>query len=69
ETVQTLLKSAPEDVRVLHLAGALEAQRGGLLQAESHLNKALSNAPNMVEVRVLLAQTYLRSGDTEKAIT
>jgi cellulose synthase operon protein C len=68
ELTQELLKLAPESPRFLHLAGMVEYERGGYVQAIAHLSKALpqSNAP--IAVRVLLARAQLRAGDPRKAI-
>lgn len=67
EIAQQLLKVAPENVKVLLLAGAVEMQTGSLLQAESLLAKALQIAPEVARARRLLAQVYLRSGQSSKA--
>jgi len=61
---QQLLRSAPESARVLQLAGTIELRSGALLLAESHLGKAVQLAPELPAARLLLAQTYLRSGQT-----
>lgn len=66
--VQTLLKNAPDNPEVLELAGAVEIDGGSLAQAENHLNKALYLAPNRVMSRQMLAQMYLRSGRSAKAL-
>lgn len=68
ESVQVLLKSAPEDVRVLHLAGAIEFHKGALLEADNFLTKALQAAPDSNDTRILLGQTKMREGDSAKAI-
>jgi putative PEP-CTERM system TPR-repeat lipoprotein len=67
--IQALLKNAPEDVRVLHLAGVVAFRRGTLLEAEDYLSKTLLVAPNFEKARVLLAQTQLRAGDPGKALS
>jgi putative PEP-CTERM system TPR-repeat lipoprotein len=67
EIAQQLLKVAPENVKVLTLAGAIEMQGGSLLQAESLLAKALQIAPEVAQTRRLLAQVYLQSGQSSKA--
>jgi len=68
EEVQRLLKRAPSNVPVLHLAGAIEFQRGALLQADAHLNKALAQAPEAADIRLLLARVYVRAGEAGKAL-
>jgi putative PEP-CTERM system TPR-repeat lipoprotein len=68
EITARLLKVMPESVRVLMLAGSAEYRLKEYLQAESLLGHALKNAPRQVLVRQLLAQTYLRSSQPDKAI-
>lgn len=63
-----LLKAAPEDIRLLGLAGLIESQSGSLVLAESHLVKAMQLAPRQADIRHLLVQTYLRLGQNGKAI-
>ncbi|MGQ3051457.1 MAG: XrtA/PEP-CTERM system TPR-repeat protein PrsT [Roseateles sp.] len=69
ETSQQLLKALPSNSRFLHLAGAIEYERGAYLQAIAHLGKALPNSQNPVAVRVLLARAQLRAGDPRKALS
>jgi len=69
DSVQTLLKNAPDDPRVLNLAGAIEYRRGALLEAENYLSKVLQSTPTFAKARLLLAQTKLRQGDAAKALT
>lgn len=68
ELIQALLKGAPDDLRVLHLAGAVEAANGSLLLAAAHLGKALSLAPEVVSARQMLAQVLLRLGEPAKVL-
>jgi cellulose synthase operon protein C len=69
ESIQQLLKVTPNNSRVLQLAGAIELQGGATIVAESHLQKAVQNNPALPLARRLLAETYLRMGDPEKALT
>jgi putative PEP-CTERM system TPR-repeat lipoprotein len=69
EGAQYLLKAAPSNARFLHLAGAIDYERGAYLQAIASLGKALPNAQNPIAVRVLLARAQLRAGDPRKALT
>lgn len=69
EGTQQLLRFAPESVRVLQLAGAIEAEGGSLLLAETNLTKALQLAPGLTLARRVLAETYLRSGQPAKALS
>lgn len=66
--LQKLLRFAPENVRVLYLAGANELELGAVAQAEAHLNKALQLAPNHASTRTLLAGVQLRAGQPAKAL-
>jgi putative PEP-CTERM system TPR-repeat lipoprotein len=68
DNVQALLKVAPDDVRVLHVAGVVAFRRGVLLEAAEYLNKAILRAPNFDMARLLLARTYSRAGDSGKAL-
>ncbi|XVJ68861.1 MAG: PEP-CTERM system TPR-repeat protein PrsT [Rhizobacter sp.] len=70
ELLPALLAAGPENARVLQLAGATELYGdGSLAQAEIHLSKVLHTAPNVVLARRMLVQTYLRSGQSAKALT
>ncbi|PTT87969.1 PEP-CTERM system TPR-repeat protein PrsT [Pelomonas sp. HMWF004] len=69
EQSQQLLKAAPANARFLHLAGMIEYERGGYLQAIAHLGKALPTSPSPVAVRVLMARSQLRAGDAHKALS
>jgi putative PEP-CTERM system TPR-repeat lipoprotein len=64
-----LLKAGPDNVRTLQLMGAVELHKGALVQAETHLSRALQLAPQMGAVRRLLAQTYLQQRQGDKAYT
>jgi putative PEP-CTERM system TPR-repeat lipoprotein len=63
-----LLKGSPDNVKALQLAGAVEFQLGSLLQAEIYLNKVVQSTPQSISARRLLAMTYLRTGQAEKAL-
>lgn len=69
ELTQQLMQVAPNDPRVLQLAGAVELQLGGLVQAEIYLSKALQASPQLGLARRLLIATYLRQGQSAKALT
>ena len=66
---QQLLKAAPENPRLLELAGYVEANAGSLLQAELFLTKALAVDAGSPVARRLLVQTHLRSGEPTKALS
>lgn len=67
--VEQLLRIAPDDAVVLHLAGALEARAGSLVVAMKHLSKSLQINPSNDSVRLLLAQSYMRAGQPARALT
>lgn len=69
ELTQQLLRAGGDSPRVLQLAGAVEAAAGSPVLAEAHLTKALKLAPNLLYARRLLAETYIRSGQPERALT
>jgi len=69
EAILEVLKVAPEHVPSLTLAGMAAFQSGAYPEAESHLRKAVFNAPNALEPKRLLAATHLRMGQTELALT
>lgn len=70
ELLPDLLARNPENVRVLQLAGATELYgNGSLAQAEAHLTKVLHNAPQLSLPRRMLVQTYLRGGQSAKALS
>ena len=68
ELTDRLLKSMPENARVLELAGAAEFRLKQYVQAEAFLGRALKNAPGQRLSRHLLAQTYLRTSQPNKAL-
>lgn len=68
ESLQLLLRFAPENAKVLQLAGANEYYMGGLRQAEAHLVKAVQIDPTLSYARSLLALTQLRQGQPGKAV-
>ena len=68
ELTERLLKASPNNVRTLELSGAAELRDKNYLLAEGHLSQALKLAPMLLRPRLLLAQTYLRSGQAEKCL-
>lgn len=57
------------NARVLQLAGATEFQLGALAQAEVLLARAVQVAPDLQGARRMLIATYLRSGQSAKALS
>ena len=68
EICERLLKNRPDNVRVLELAGATELRAKNYLQAEAHLGRAMKVAPKLLRPRLLLTQTFVRSGQADKAL-
>jgi cellulose synthase operon protein C len=68
DIVQQLIRFSPNSPLVLQLAGAIELQLNSLVQAEIYLTRATSTAPNLLLARQLLVTTYLRSGQSAKAL-
>ncbi len=66
--LQQVLLVAPTNVQTLQLAGVVELQLNSPGQAEVHLSKALQLVPTLPVARRFLAVTYLRSGQTAKAL-
>lgn len=67
ELVRIALKDAPEFPQALLLAGQVEHDLGGYVQAEEHLRKSIALMPTSEQPRRLLASTYYRAGQLEKA--
>ena len=68
EHLQHLLRVAPDDIRSLQLAGAVELQSGALLQADKFLTKAMTLAPGVSATRLLLAQSLVRGNQPQRAL-
>lgn len=68
EAAQAAIKAAPNFGFAQQLAGAIEYEAGALAQATAYLTKAQQLMPESAPVRLLLAQTLLRSGDPAKAL-
>ena len=68
EITDRLLKGMPDHPRVLELAGAADYRLKRYTEAEAFLARALKNAPGLLLSRQLLAQTYLRTNQPNKAI-
>lgn len=68
EQVQQLMRVAPDHERVLQLAGVLEIEARQIGQAQAHLQKAIQVNPNLPYARLLLAETYVRAGDSPRGL-
>ena len=68
EAIQQQLRAAPDNLQGLVLEGNIEFQLGSYSQAETSLRKALARAPNLRLARMVLVNTYLRSGQPVKAL-
>lgn len=68
EHILPVVQALPNNVLALQLAGAAEFRLGNLAQAETYLGKALQQAPDLVLARGVLAQSYVRSGQSQRAL-
>lgn len=68
ELLTKLLRVNPKDARLLILAGAVDLSRGSLVSAEVNLGKAIQLSDRQPLARRLLADTYLRMHQPEKAL-
>jgi putative PEP-CTERM system TPR-repeat lipoprotein len=69
ESIQKVLKMAPEHMPSILLAGAIELNMGAFQQSEQHLRKYLAAVPNNTYARKLLAQAQLQTAPTEAIAT
>lgn len=65
--IRMVVRASPEDVRALLLAGNVEHDLGNQVQAQQYLLKVLAGRPAEVHPRRLLASSYLRAGQFDKA--
>lgn len=68
ELTDALLKLTPYHIRALELAGAAEYHLGNDEQVQGFLARALKVMPGLTLSRQILAQSYLRAGQPQKAI-
>jgi putative PEP-CTERM system TPR-repeat lipoprotein len=68
DLAQQLLRIAPEHIAVLQLSGAIEAQIGSPVVAETQFAKALQLNPALLSTRLNLGQVYLRLGQPAKVL-
>jgi putative PEP-CTERM system TPR-repeat lipoprotein len=68
EAIQLHLNAAPNNVRGLLLASAIEHDLKSYAQSEAYLLRVLESAPGLAPARRLLVTNYLRSGQHSKAI-
>lgn len=68
ESAQQLLRISPNNPLALQVAGAIEYQLRSFLQAETYLAKALQITPGLTLARQLLISSYLRAGQSGKAL-
>lgn len=68
ELTQQILKTYPNNAPALQLAGLIAYRTNSFIQAESHLIKALQQAPDSWAIRALLAGTYIRTHQSDKAL-
>lgn len=68
EVTERLLSAAPNNVRVLMLAGAAEMGQQQYTLASGLFGRALKAAPGAPAVRHLLAQSLMKGGEADKAL-
>ena len=68
DSIQQVLKAAPEHVPSLLLAGEIELRAKQYDSAQGYLRKALQGAQNSPYIQRLLAVTYLRLGNPARAV-
>jgi len=68
ESLQQVLRVAPEHMPSVLLAGAVQYALGSSEQAEQHLKKYLEQNPGNLYARKLLASALMKNGQTQKAI-
>ena len=66
---EALLKVAPDSPDVLTLSGAGHLRRGALAAAESKLGRVVQTVEQAPLARRLLAETYLKSGQPDRALS
>lgn len=59
----SLLRTHPEDARVLHLLGTLHGQKGELAEAAKHLERAASLSPSEADILADLARVRIMAGN------
>jgi putative PEP-CTERM system TPR-repeat lipoprotein len=69
EFVQQVLRVSPTNVQALQLAGIIEFQLSNYSLAETYLMQVVKVVPDLLLPRRVLIQTYLRSGNPQKALT
>jgi putative PEP-CTERM system TPR-repeat lipoprotein len=69
QVILEVLKTTPEHVPSLTLAGIAALNTGALAEAESYLREAVFNEPQALGAKRLLATTHLRMGKTDVALS
>ena len=69
ESLQRVLKSAPEHMPSILLAGAVELNLDAPEQAQMHLRKYLEADPNNLHARKLMAQAQLKTAQPGEAVS
>lgn len=68
DSLQQVLRAAPEHMPSVLLAGAVQFALGSTEQAEQHLKKYLEQQPGNLYARKLLASALMKNGQTPRAI-
>ncbi len=67
-SVQQVLKTAPDHMPSILLAGAIQSALGSTQQAEQHFKKYLERNPGNAYASRLLTTTLLKNGDSQQAL-
>lgn len=67
-SVQQILKTAPEHMPSILLAGAIQSALGSTQQAEQHFKKYVERNPGNAYATRLLITTLLKNGDSQQAL-
>ncbi|HWS71674.1 MAG TPA: tetratricopeptide repeat protein, partial [Thermoanaerobaculia bacterium] len=68
QIVQTSLEGSPNNARILAIAGRIAMARGDAGGARQALERGLAANPDELSIRENLAELYLKTGNTDKAL-
>jgi pilus assembly protein FimV len=68
QIVQTSLEGSPNNARILAIAGKVALARGDASGARQALERGLAANPDELSIRETLAEMYLKTGNTDKAL-
>ena len=68
QIVQTSLEGSPSNARILAIAGRIALAKGDAPGARQALERGLAANPDELSIRETLAEMYLKTGNTDKAL-